>query len=64
MINLTPREIEALDLLAEGLLYKEIAPAMGITLGNLKQKVHRIYKKLDATNRTEALNKYRGTNKS
>jgi two-component system, NarL family, response regulator LiaR len=59
MIRLTPREKEVLVLLAEGLLYKEIASAMGISVGNLKQKVHRIYKKLDANNRTEALNKYK-----
>jgi two-component system, NarL family, response regulator LiaR len=64
MSELTQREKEALDLLAEGLLYKEIAARMGISLGNLKQKVHLIYTKLGAINRTEALNKYKGTNKS
>ena len=64
MAKLTPKEKEALDLLAEGLLYKEIAPQMGITVGNLKQKVHSIYKKLGAANRTEALIKVQGTNKS
>ena len=64
MSKLTPKEKQALDLLAEGLLYKEIAPKMGITLGNLKQKVHAVYKKLGAVNRTEALNNYKKTNKS
>jgi two-component system, NarL family, response regulator LiaR len=63
MAKLTPKEKEALDLLAEGLLYKEIAPKMGISLGNLKQKVHSVYKKLGASNRTEALNKSQDTNK-
>lgn len=58
MSKLTPREKEALDLLAKGMFYKEVAAEMGITIGNLKQKVHKIYKKLDADNRTEALNKY------
>ena len=58
MTELTPREKEALDLLAKGMFYKEVAAEMGITIGNLKQKVHKIYKKLDADNRTEALNKY------
>lgn len=58
MTKLTPREKEALDLLSKGLFYKEVAAKMGITIGNLKQKVHKIYKKLDADNRTEALNKY------
>lgn len=60
MTQLTPREKEALDLLAKGMFYKEVAAEMGITIGNLKQKVHKIYKKLDADNRTEALNKYNG----
>jgi DNA-binding NarL/FixJ family response regulator len=64
MSNLTPKEKEALDLLAEGLFYKEIATKMSITLGNLKQKVHTIYLKLEAANRTEALIKYKTTNKS
>lgn len=58
MTLLTPREKEALDLLAKGMFYKEVAAEMGISIGNLKQKVHKIYKKLEADNRTEALNKY------
>ena len=64
MTELTPREKEALELLAKGLLYKEIASIMGISMGNLKQKVHNIYKKLGAGNRTEALNNYKKANKS
>ena len=58
MNNLTPREIEALEHLAKGLLYKEVAEKMDISVGNLKQKVHVIYKKLEASNRTEALIRY------
>jgi two-component system, NarL family, response regulator LiaR len=58
MTNLTPREKEVIDLLAQGLFFKEIAERMGITVGNVKQKVHKIYTKLDASNRTEALNNY------
>ena len=64
MTNLTPREREVIDLLGRGLFYKEIAEKMGITVGNLKQKAHVIYQKLGASNRTEALIKYRDTNKS
>lgn len=62
--KLTPREIETLGYLAKGLLYKEIADRMGISEGNLRQKVHTIYQKLNASNRTEALNIYRDTNES
>jgi DNA-binding NarL/FixJ family response regulator len=64
MTPLTPREKEALDLLAKGLMYKEVATKMGISEGNLKQKAHTIYQKLGANNRTEALIKFKGTNKS
>ncbi len=57
--RLTDRENELLGLLSEGLLYKEIAPEMGITLGTVKQHIHRIYEKLHVNNRTEAINKWR-----
>ena len=63
-LKLTTREIETLDLLAEGLYYKEVAERMGISVGNVRQKIHVIYRKLNAANRTEALNKYRETNES
>jgi two-component system, NarL family, response regulator LiaR len=63
MSNLTPKEKEVIDLLAKGLFYKEIAEKMSITVGNLKQKAHAIYQKLGASNRTEALIKYRKINK-
>jgi DNA-binding NarL/FixJ family response regulator len=59
-LPLTSRELELLDLLKEGLLYKEIATHMHITVGTVKQHIHKIYKKLHVSNRTEALNKYRG----
>lgn len=63
-VKLTPREIEVIELLAEGLYYKEIAEQMGISEGNVRQKIHKIYKKLNASNRTEALNNYRKANES
>ncbi|MEM9547905.1 MAG: response regulator transcription factor [Bacteroidota bacterium] len=55
---LSPREIEILQLLEQGKLYKEIATQLGITIGTVKQHVHRIYGKLEVSNRTEALNKF------
>ncbi|MEM9821708.1 MAG: response regulator transcription factor [Bacteroidota bacterium] len=54
------REREVLELLAKGLLYKEIAREMGITIGTVKQHIHSIYQKLHVQNRTEAINKYLG----
>ncbi len=57
-LPLTSRELELLELLAKGLLYKEIADQMGITTGTVKQHIHKIYDKLQVTNRTEAIHLY------
>lgn len=59
-LPITAREYELLENLSRGLLYKEIAVIMGITTGTVKQHIHRIYDKLQVTNRTEAINKFRG----
>ena len=58
--NLTKREIDILQLLAKGMLYKEIALQLGISANTVKQHIHNIYEKLHVQNRTEALNKYFG----
>lgn len=58
--NLSIREHEVLTLLAEGMLYKEIADRLGITTGTVKQHIHRIYGKLHVQNRTEAVNRFFG----
>jgi DNA-binding NarL/FixJ family response regulator len=52
------REKEIMVLLDKGLLYKEIAETIEVTLGTLKQYVHIIYEKLGVSNKTEAINKY------
>jgi DNA-binding NarL/FixJ family response regulator len=57
---LSGREQNVLELLAQGLLYKEIAERMGISTGTVKQHIHRIYGKLHVQNRTEAVNRYFG----
>ena len=57
-LPLTKREFEILQVLSEGLLYKEIARELGITIGTVKQHVHKIYDKLQVNNKTEAINKY------
>ena len=59
-LPLSPRESEILGLLSEGLLYKEISSDCGITIGTVKQHIHKIYDKLQVNNRTEAINLYRG----
>lgn len=58
--GLSEREHMVLELLAQGMLYKEIADRLGISTGTVKQHIHRLYGKLHVTNRTEAVNKYYG----
>ncbi len=58
--GLSDREQQVLALLAEGLLYKEISDRLGITVGTIKQHIHRMYEKLHVQNRTEAVNRYFG----
>lgn len=55
---LSNRENEVLQLLADGLLYKEIAERLYISHGTVRQHIHNIYEKLHVHNRTEAVNKY------
>jgi DNA-binding NarL/FixJ family response regulator len=54
---LTLRENEILQLLARGLLYKEISDRLHISTSTVRQHIHRIYDKLHVQNRTEAINK-------
>lgn len=56
-LPLSDRELELLTLLSKGLLYKEIADKLGITTGTVKQHIHKIYDKLQVSNKTEAINK-------
>ena len=58
--RLTEREQQVLQMLAEGLLYKEISAQLNISEASVKQHVHRMYGKLHVQNRTEAVNKYFG----
>lgn len=57
-LPITSREIEILTLLSKGFLYKEIADQLDITTGTVKQHIHKIYDKLQVSNRTEAINKF------
>ncbi|MCX7722864.1 MAG: response regulator transcription factor [Verrucomicrobiae bacterium] len=55
--ELTPREREVLDYLAQGLLYKEIAHKLGISYETVHTHIRRIYEKLQVRTRTEAVAK-------
>ena len=52
---LTEREVEVLQLLAQGLANKQIAQLLNISANTVKFHVSSIYNKLGATNRTEAV---------
>ena len=56
--DLTPREQEVLGLLGKGLSNQEIADTLYIEHGTVKNHVHRILKKLNASNRHEAAAAY------
>lgn len=56
--KMTPKQIEILNELSKGSSYIEIADALFISIKTLKWHINKIYKKLHASNRTEALNAY------
>jgi DNA-binding NarL/FixJ family response regulator len=57
--SLSERELAVLEMLAQGLIYKEIAEKLGISLWTVSTYVQRTYKKLHVTGRAEALAKLR-----
>ena len=54
---LTEREKELLQLLSQGLFYKEIADKLNIALITVKKHCNNIYRKLQVSSKTEAINK-------
>jgi len=56
--KLSPREKEILDLLAAGLLYKEIASDLGISKDTVRTHIRHVCTKLRVRGRVEALTKY------
>lgn len=57
---LSNREKEILELLAKGMLYKEIAGSLFISQETVRKHVYHIYEKLHVNNRVEAINKFFG----
>ncbi len=57
---LSNREKEILELLAKGLLYKEISAQLFISGETVRKHVYHIYEKLHVNNRVEAVNKFFG----
>jgi DNA-binding NarL/FixJ family response regulator len=56
--NLSPREQEVLDCLAQGLIYKEIADKLGVSYETVHTYIRRIYEKLQVRTRTEAVARF------
>jgi DNA-binding CsgD family transcriptional regulator len=54
--QLTPTEAIILSLLAQGLMYKEMAAMQNVNINTIKKHCKSIYKKLKVRNRTEATN--------
>jgi DNA-binding NarL/FixJ family response regulator len=54
--DLSKTEHDILELLAQGLLYKEIADKKEVTIDTIKKHVGNIYRKLHVNNKVEAIN--------
>lgn len=59
-LGLTPREYEILQHLARGLPAQEIAAQIGVVEGTVRVHLQSIYRKLDVSNRTEAVLRFLG----
>ena len=57
---LTKRELEILEMLANGLVYKEISDKLFISSETVRKHVYNVYNKLHVSNRVEAVNKFYG----
>jgi DNA-binding NarL/FixJ family response regulator len=55
--SLTAAERRVLELLALGLIYKEVADRLNISLSTVRTHIWHIYRKLQVRNRTEAIRK-------
>lgn len=58
LVELTTRELEILNLLAHGNLYKEIAETLHISLPTVATHIRHIYEKLHVRSRSQAVAKY------
>ena len=56
--NLTEKENEVIHLLSKGFFYKEIASQINVSIDTIKKHCGSIYRKLQVSNRTEAINLY------
>ena len=57
-VELSQREREVLNGLAEGLAYKQIAEQLEVSIHTVRNYIRRIYEKLHVQTRTEAVAKF------
>jgi DNA-binding NarL/FixJ family response regulator len=55
LAGLSSRELEIVNLLAQGLLYKEIADQLRLSIGTVRTYIGRVYDKLHVRSRHEAM---------
>lgn len=53
--DLTPRELEVLELAGKGFTYREIAKLLGVTGNTIRTHLKTVFAKLDVNNRAEAV---------
>ncbi len=59
---LSEREVEVLSLMAEGYKYKEIAERLVVSINTVRHHTRNVYGKLDANNRTQAIERAKELN--
>lgn len=57
--KLTPRELETLRFLAQGLSYEGVAEQMGVALSTIQWNVRNLYRKLNVRSQVQAISKAR-----
>lgn len=57
--KLTPRELETLRFLAQGLTYEGVADQMGVALSTIQWNVRNLYRKLNVRSQVQAISKAR-----
>jgi DNA-binding NarL/FixJ family response regulator len=57
-VELSHRELEVLQALAQGLAYKQIADQLNVSIHTVRNYIRRIYEKLHVRSRTEAVVKF------
>ena len=58
-LKLTPRELETLRFLSQGLTYEGVADQMGVTLSTIQWNVRNLYRKLNVRSQVQAIAKAR-----